>query len=93
MTRAPTSWGAGRTTAPATRTPPPGKVNDPTGTPYVFPSFDSTGYVLFGHDISADASPASTVSYMTASKSAFCYSALANGTITQYKKDGTRINP
>jgi len=72
------------------------KQTGPNGDAYtdgVDPLGDKDGYLLYTHDIIGDNAQTATVNYMTVSKSAYCYTAFADGGITQYKTDGTQTNP
>ena len=67
------------------------KAADPDGAAYA--TNDKAGYILYTHDITGNDSATGTVNYMTVTTSAFCYTATADGTLTQYEKDGTQTNP
>ena len=67
------------------------KTTDPNDNSYA--AGDKPGFLLYTHDITGDGYATSTVNYMTVGASAFCYTSTADGTITQYKKDGTQTNP
>ena len=70
-----------------------GKVNDPDGNPYDFDGAggdDAKRYKLYQHDIKADSAVSPTVSYLVfPNTTEHCYTIDANGTVHQYKKDGT----
>ena len=68
------------------------KVADPSGEAYTYPA-DKQGYVLYGHDISADGAPQPTVNYLTYDETVYCYTADADGSVTQYETDGTQTTP
>jgi len=76
-------------------TTPGGKVNDPTGTPYNYAGTppDKVGYVLYGHDIKGSGAggndDGARVNYVNFNKTTYCYTVDANGTVHQYKTDGT----
>ena len=79
-----------------TSVPETDKILDPTGTAYtngIDPLGDADGFLLFAHDITGNNDPAATVNYMSVGSTAFCYQTTADGTITQYAKDGTQTNP
>ena len=67
------------------------KLNDPSGTAYLFPvaGADVVGYVLHTHDIAADDSATPTVNYVTFDTSSNCYLTTADGTVRQFLEDGT----
>ena len=54
---------------------------------------DKAGFLLYTHDIFEDNAATTTVNYLTVATSAFCYTSAADGTMTQYMKDGTQTNP
>ncbi len=58
-----------------------------------FTASDLGGYFLFGHDITSNSSATGLVNYMGSDKTSYCYTTTADGTITQYKTDGTQTNP
>ena len=76
-----------------------GKATDPNGVAYDFAAVtnpDVVGYILFGHDIVADggaATPAALINYMTVGTSSMCYTANADGTLTQFDPAGNECNP
>ena len=68
------------------------KLLDPAGTAYtngVDPLGDADGYLLFGHDITADNDPVAVVNYINFNVTTHCYTIDANGTTHQYLTDGT----
>ena len=72
--------------------PEAAKVLDPSGTAYtngVDPLGDADGYLLFGHDITADNDPAAVVNYINFNITTHCYTIDTNGTVHQYLTDGT----
>ena len=72
------------------------KVNDPTGTAYDFDGIapdDAKGYILFGHDITADSEPTPTVNYVNFDTTTYCYRIDSDGTVYQFLTDGTLIDP
>ena len=65
----------------------PGKVTDPGGTDYVFPT-DKAGYLLYGHDITGSGStpvnPNQTdVNYVATRYTSYLYTVDASGTVYQ----------
>ena len=54
---------------------------------------DLPGFILFGHDITMDNAATVLVNYMARDTSIYCYTVTADGTVTQYLKDGTQSNP
>ena len=59
---------------------------------------DEPGFVLNGHDIDAEALEATVddnvrVNYLAPDSTKQCYTIIADGTVTQYDKDGTQTNP
>ena len=72
------------------------KQTGPNGDAYtdgVDPLGDKDGYLLYTHDIIGDKAQTATVNYMTVSKSVYCYTAVADGSVTQYETDGTQTTP
>jgi hypothetical protein len=67
------------------------KLTDPDGANYT--AADKDGYILFGHDLTADGGSASTVNYMAVTTASFCYQVTADGTIIQYTTAGVQTNP
>ena len=68
---------------------PADKVAQPDGaTDYTFPG-DKPGYMLFGHDLTADAAATAVVNYINFNNTTYCYTIDANGTVHQYLTDGT----
>ena len=63
------------------------KQTDPNGRTYQ--AADKAGYVLFGHDITADNTASPLVNYTLFNKSQFCYTIESNGIVHQYDADGT----
>ena len=65
------------------------KLADPTGTAYTYggvePANDSPGYLLYGHDIEADAAHTPTVNYVTMPTTKYYYTCEADGTVKQWK--------
>ncbi len=62
----------------------PGKVAQPDGaTDYTFPG-DKPGFMLFGHDLTADAATTSVVNYINFNNTTHCYTIDGNGTVHQY---------
>ena len=57
------------------------KKTDPTNVDYL--AGDKNGYLLFGHDLTADNSTATLVSYINFNKTTFFYTVDANGTVHQ----------
>ena len=47
---------------------------------------DKPGYVLFGHDRSADGVPEATLSYVRRAESRWTYTVARDGTVTQWEK-------
>jgi type IV pilus assembly protein PilA len=67
------------------------KTNDPSGTAYtdgVDPLGDKDGFVLFGHDITADNDQATLVNYINFDTTTSCYTIASNGTVRQYDLAG-----
>jgi len=54
---------------------------------------DKAGWLLYAHDIVMNNSATGLVNYMTVTQSTYCYDTVADGTIKQYKADGTQTNP
>ena len=50
---------------------------------------DAKGYKLFGHDLDADSAATPTVNYLNFITTTYCYTIDTNGTVHQYKTDGT----
>lgn len=69
----------------------PDKATDPETTTYQ--EGDKAGYVLFGHDITADSDQSALVNYITMPKSMFCYTVDNHGTVHQYFPDETGAAP
>ena len=70
------------------------KVLDPSDTAYtngVDPLGDADGYLLFGHDITADNDPAAVVNYINFNVTTHCYTIDTNGTVHQWLTDGTEV--
>ena len=68
---------------------PTDKVNDPgTGTAYNFVAGDLPGYLLFGHDITADSAGTAVVNYINFNVTTFCYTIDLNGTVHQWDTAG-----
>ena len=63
------------------------KETDPNGGTYQ--AADKAGYVLFGHDFTADNNATPLVNYLLFNKSRFCYTIESNGIVHQYDPDGT----
>ncbi len=66
------------------------KLTDPDGNAYTV-STDKDGYILYQHDITGDGAQTGLVNYVTFSQSQYWYSISADGTVTQYDKDGNVI--
>ena len=67
------------------------KLNDPAGVLYidgVDPAGDLNGYLLYGHDITADNAQAALVNYVNFNKTTNCYTIDSNGTVHQYNLVG-----
>ena len=60
----------------------PGKVTGPDGT-YTFPG-DLPGYLLYGHDVTANAAATELENYMRESTTEYFYTCDADGTVHQY---------
>ncbi|KKL66092.1 hypothetical protein LCGC14_2148440 [marine sediment metagenome] len=60
-----------------------GKDSDPGGVAYTFPG-DKAGYVIYNHDITADAGQASLANYVTTQTTSYWYTAEADGTVKQW---------
>ena len=58
------------------------KVNDPNGTAYTSGS-DKNGFILYQHDIDADASANTTVNYVATEMTQGEYTVDSSGTVTQ----------
>ncbi|MFC2009830.1 type II secretion system protein, partial [Chloroflexota bacterium] len=58
------------------------KINDPTGNAYTNAS-DLDGFILFGHDVTADAAATPLVNYVATETTQGTYTVDANGTVTQ----------
>ena len=58
------------------------KLLDPDGTAYTVTT-DKDGYILYGHDITADGLQTGLVNYVASATTAYWYSVDANGTVTQ----------
>ncbi|MFC1945404.1 type II secretion system protein [Chloroflexota bacterium] len=58
------------------------KINDPLGTAYTNLS-DLDGFILFGHDVTADAAATPLVNYVATETTQGTYTVDANGTVTQ----------
>ena len=72
-----------------------GKVGDTLGNVYDFDGVgtdDKPGYLLFGHDWTADGAPTNVVNYVGAQFTTYCYTVDSNGNVSQYLEDGTQIN-
>ena len=68
---------------------PADKVAEPDGSPnYAYPG-DKAGYLLFGHDITANNGQTNLVNYINFNVTRFCYTIDSNGTVHQYLEDGT----
>ena len=67
------------------------KATDTSGRAYT--TRDKDGYVLFGHDITADSAPTRTVNYLASPTALYCYTADPDGTVHQYEEDGTERLP
>ncbi len=59
----------------------------------VFTTSDGGGYLLFGHDITADASVTSLVNYVSSQFTTFCYRVTNDGVVTQFNTPGTELPP
>ncbi len=57
------------------------KLNDPDGTAYAVG--DQAGFILYQHDIIADAAATGLVNYVASATTAYWYAVDANGTVTQ----------
>ena len=69
-----------------------GKITDPEDVAY--DGTDKAGYLLYTHDISGgDGATTTLVNYMTVATASMCYTAAADGTITQYDTGGDQCNP
>ena len=54
----------------------------------VDPLGDLNGYLLYGHDITADNAQVALVNYVNFNKTTTCYTIDANGTVHQYDTAG-----
>jgi len=61
----------------------PDKATDPSGNSYSYPG-DRAGYELFGYDITADGSVASTANYVRTATAKYYYTCEADGTVRQW---------
>ncbi len=61
----------------------PDKATDLSGNQYTYPD-DRDGYVLYGHDITGDASSASAVNYVRDTLTRYYYTSEADGTVRQW---------
>ena len=71
-----------------------GKGNDPSGVAYDFDGVgtdDAQGYLLFGHDITAEGTTTPVVNYVSFDQTTFCYTADSDGTVHQYDEAGTEL--
>ena len=71
-----------------------GKVIDFSGNAYDFDGMgtdDKPGYLIFGHDITAEGAPTPTVNYLRAQVTTYCYTVDSNGNVRQYLEDGKEI--
>ena len=68
-----------------------GKINDPAGDAYQFAAGDAKGYLLFGHDITADGKSSPTVNYVNFDTTVSCYTIDSNGTVHQYDTTGALV--
>ena len=68
------------------------KLADPNGAKYT--AADKDGYILFGHDRTADGGSTSTRNYIIdVATASFCYQVTADGTMIQYTTAGVQTNP
>ncbi len=67
------------------------KLTDPSGKPYI--STDGDGYVLSGHDSTADDSTGDLTNYVAPGTTTNFYTVTSDGTITQYDASGSKTNP
>ena len=67
----------------STSAPGSGKDSDTGGVAYTFPG-DKAGYVIYNHDITADAGQASLANYVTTQTTSYWYTAEADGTVKQW---------
>ena len=69
-----------------------GKVNDPSAVAYIYdgtPPDDGEGYLLFGHDITADGDILVLVNYVNFDTTTACYTISSNGTVRAFDTAGT----
>ena len=72
------------------------KLEDPNGNTYVDgidPAGDKDGYLLYTHDITGNTDQAALVNYMTVENASYCYTVVADGSVTQFGTDGVQTNP
>ena len=62
----------------------PGKITDPSGTAYDFLTGDLEGYLLYGHDVTADDVATDLENYMRDQTTEYYYTCEADGTVHQY---------
>ncbi len=62
------------------------KVTDPGGTAYL--AGDKNGYLLYGHDITADDGQTGLVNYTSTNTTAYYYDVDASGTVAQHESAG-----
>ena len=67
-----------------------GKVRDPSGRAYALPG-DKPGYLVFGHDITADGSQAGLLNYLRGTASIYCDTVDRSGTVRQYDEEGSEL--
>ena len=70
------------------------KTNNPGGNAYtdgVDPLGDKDGFLLFGHDITADNAQTALVKYIDFNNTTYCYTIDSNGTVHQFLVDGTEV--
>ena len=68
---------------------PADKVSQPDGaSTYTYPG-DKAGYMLFGHDITANNGQTNLVNYINFNVTTLCYTIDLNGTVHQWAEDGT----
>jgi hypothetical protein len=63
-----------------------GKLKDPNGKSYT--PGDKAGYVLYGHDITANNSSGLLTNYVNFQNATYCYKADFDGTVHQYNEAG-----
>ena len=54
---------------------------------------DLAGFVLFGHDRTMDNAGTFPVNYTSSKTTNSCYTVTADGTVTQYDREGNQTNP